>query len=80
MNLRLLASFDCETWIVDHVTGDTKQIALGIGPEGGWLPFEIEQFEQAGFRQAKLGTWTLGVEVALAVALGQIEQARTVSK
>lgn len=46
---------------------------FAIGPEGGWLPFELEYMEQAGFRQFSLGRRILRVEHAVTAALSQME-------
>lgn len=53
-----------------------SHIMLAIGPEGGWVPFERELLQQAGFTPTNLGPWTLRVETAVAVALGQVELLR----
>jgi RsmE family RNA methyltransferase len=45
---------------------------LAIGPEGGWVPFEMELFAAAGFRPVGLGPWTLRVEMALVAAIAQV--------
>lgn len=55
-------------------------VMLAIGPEGGWVPFERELLQRAGFIPVKLGPWTLRVETAVAVALGQIELLRRMSE
>lgn len=52
---------------------DNKNIVMALGPEGGWVPFEIELMESLGFKQVKLGNWILRVEHALTSALAQLE-------
>ena len=47
-----------------------------IGPEGGWVPFEIELMERSGFARCTLGRWTLRVETAVTAVLSQIELIR----
>jgi 16S rRNA (uracil1498-N3)-methyltransferase len=47
-------------------------IALAIGPEGGWLPREVETLVARGFTPVSLGPAILRVETALAAALGQL--------
>ncbi len=49
---------------------------LAIGPEGGWVPFEIQLLEQHGFTPFSLGPRSLRVEVALPYALGAISRSR----
>ena len=44
---------------------------LIIGPEGGFIPFEVEQLKQAGATPARLGPRTLRVETALQAILGR---------
>ena len=45
---------------------------LAIGPEGGWVQFELELLEARGFLPFSLGPRPLRVEVALPYALGAI--------
>lgn len=42
-----------------------------IGPEGGFVPFELELAEQMGARRVQLGSRILSVDTALATALAQ---------
>ncbi len=52
---------------------DGKQaITLAIGPEGGFLDYEIQQFERAGFQTCHLGERILRVENAIPVLLGRL--------
>ena len=51
-----------------------ERAVLAIGPEGGWVPFEIELLSAAGFVPASFGTRPLRVEVAVAVLLGALGQ------
>lgn len=45
---------------------------VAIGPEGGWVPFEVELFRAHGFLPFSLGPRALRVEVAVAYALGSL--------
>ena len=45
---------------------------IAIGPEGGWVPFELELLRSQGFTAFTLGLRTLRVEVAVAYVLGAI--------
>ena len=49
-----------------------SRVLLAIGPEGGWVQFEIELLESRGFLPFTLGPRPLRVEVALPFALGAI--------
>lgn len=53
--------------------GDGRAV-LAIGPEGGWVPFEIELLEAHGFKPVRLGPRPLRVEVAVAYALGALSR------
>ena len=48
------------------------RVVLAIGPEGGWVDFELRLLEARGFLPFKLGPRPLRVEVALPYALGAI--------
>ncbi|MEW5741748.1 MAG: 16S rRNA (uracil(1498)-N(3))-methyltransferase [Myxococcota bacterium] len=54
----------------------TPRTVIAIGPDGGWVPFEVELFMQAGFRPFSLGPRVLRVEVAVPFALGALGSAR----
>ncbi len=47
--------------------------ALAIGPEGGFIPFEIDCLEQRGFRPSSFGPAPLRVESALSYITGQLD-------
>jgi RsmE family RNA methyltransferase len=51
-------------------SGGRKVVA--IGPEGGWVPFEVELLRAHGFLPFSLGPRVLRVEVAVAYALGSL--------
>lgn len=48
---------------------------VAIGPDGGWVPFELELLAAQGFAPFSLGPRALRVDVATVAALAQIEQA-----
>ncbi|MCD6249753.1 MAG: 16S rRNA (uracil(1498)-N(3))-methyltransferase [candidate division Zixibacteria bacterium] len=74
--LKLLADGDESNLLYTVCDGHESRIALAIGPEGGWVPFEIELMQSVGFRRFTLGRWTLRVEHAVTAALSQIELLR----
>jgi 16S rRNA (uracil1498-N3)-methyltransferase len=45
---------------------------VAIGPEGGWVPFEIDLLRKQGFLPFSLGPRPLRVEVAVSYALGAL--------
>jgi len=50
----------------------TGAITLAIGPEGGWVPYEVELLEKAGLQTVQLGTRILRVETAVTALLGRL--------
>jgi RsmE family RNA methyltransferase len=44
-------------------------VLLAIGPEGGWVDFELDLFEAAGFRCVHMGPRILRTDVALVAAV-----------
>ena len=49
---------------------------VAIGPEGGWIPYEVELLEQHGFGRFTLGAHILRVDTAVPYVVGQVELAR----
>jgi RsmE family RNA methyltransferase len=45
---------------------------LAIGPEGGWIPAELESLRKAGFEVVGLGPRILRVETAVAALVGRL--------
>ena len=72
-SLKLLPHPECRSDLREVFQQEAQQIILAVGPEGGWVPFEIDLMKEAGFKPFKLGPWILKVETALAAAMGQIE-------
>ena len=59
---------------------NNTSLLVAIGPEGGWVPFELEFMESHGFQQFTLGRWVLRVETAVAGLLNQIELLKMISR
>ncbi len=55
----------------------TERVALAVGPEGGWVPFEVEMLGRFGFHPLSIGPRILRVETAIPTLLGHIEARRT---
>jgi RsmE family RNA methyltransferase len=50
----------------------TGRVALAVGPEGGWVPFEIELLAGLGFRPVSLGPRVLRVETVVPLLVGML--------
>lgn len=48
------------------------RVLLAVGPEGGWVPFELELLRARGFVPFSVGPRILRVEVAVPLLLGQV--------
>ena len=74
------ALFPKRNRLVAHPAAASTQASapavLAVGPEGGWVPFELELLAKHGFAPFTLGPRTLRVEVALPYALGAISRSR----
>lgn len=47
-------------------------ITLAIGPEGGWLPYEVDKLVAAGLQPVQLGERILRVETAVTALIGRL--------
>ena len=52
----------------------SRRMVLAIGPDGGWVPFELDLLRSHGFTVFGLGPRTLRVEVAVPYALGTLRK------
>ena len=57
----------------------TNRILLAIGPEGGWVDFEINSFEKQGFQSFEMGPRILKVDTAVSTLLAQIDLLRNIA-
>ena len=54
----------------------SQRVVLAVGPEGGFVPYEIDALQSAGFRGVSMGERTLRVETATVALLSQIDLLR----
>ena len=56
-----------------------QKTLLAIGPEGGWVDYEIEKFKKVGIKPFSMGPRILRVDTAVPALLSQIELLRSVA-
>jgi 16S rRNA (uracil1498-N3)-methyltransferase len=54
--------------LADILQSEPSEVALAVGPEGGWSDEELSWFRQAGWLAASLGNTILRAETAAIVA------------
>ncbi len=58
---------------------EAERVVIAIGPEGGWIDYELEHWSRLGFASITLGPWVLRVEHALTASLAQVSMLTTKS-
>ena len=75
--VRLIAHPDTDQFLFDAAPSPAGQRAiLAIGPEGGWVDFEIEKFKAQGLIPFSMGPRILRVDSAVPALLSQIDLLR----
>jgi RsmE family RNA methyltransferase len=54
--------------------GDAGRVLLAIGPEGGWVDYEVQKFGEAGFLSCTIGERILKVDTAVVALHARISQ------
>ncbi|MBI5547495.1 MAG: 16S rRNA (uracil(1498)-N(3))-methyltransferase [Deltaproteobacteria bacterium] len=63
--------------LTEELTGrQSERAVVAIGPEGGWIPYEVEMLEARGFARFSLGPRILRVDVAVPYVIAQLDLAR----
>jgi 16S rRNA (uracil1498-N3)-methyltransferase len=65
----VLAESETALSLASSLTQAHGRIILAIGPEGGWIPGELDKFTQSGWKSATLGPTILRAETAAMAAL-----------
>lgn len=74
--LGLVAHPGSPTRLADLTLAGDQAVTVALGPEGGFLPFEVELLEAAGMRPVALGPRILRVETAVVAVLANLELLR----
>jgi 16S rRNA (uracil1498-N3)-methyltransferase len=70
----LLAHPFTEQTLSKSISGTKEKILYAVGPEGGWVDFEVEKFLAAGMRPFSLGSRILKVDTAMVAIHSRISQ------
>lgn len=74
----LIADPAGEYRLVNVVGEKTGRILLAVGPEGGWVPYEVQKFREQGFLSCSIGERILKVDTAIIALHATITAAREI--
>ncbi|MBU4263986.1 MAG: 16S rRNA (uracil(1498)-N(3))-methyltransferase [Proteobacteria bacterium] len=57
-----------------------QRVVIAIGPEGGWVDFEIDKFQSLGFQTFSMGPRILRVDSAVPALLAQLNLLRQINR
>ena len=76
----LLAHPNGEQQLGNVIGCKNSRIALAVGPEGGWVDYEVKKFQKQGFHSCTIGERILKVDTAVIALHARISALREVSK
>lgn len=75
--IKLIAHPESDRFLFEQVPAPlSSRVLLAIGPEGGWVEYEIDKFRQQGFLPFSLGPRILRLDTAVPALLAQIDLLR----
>lgn len=78
--VRLIAHPDSNRYLFEAAPRPAgRRVLLAIGPEGGWVDFEVEKFKNQGLIPFSMGPRILRVDSAVPALLSQIDLLRRMS-
>ncbi|MCZ7592029.1 MAG: 16S rRNA (uracil(1498)-N(3))-methyltransferase [Kiritimatiellae bacterium] len=72
--LRFVAHPTAKTSVAEISHSASGRVLLAIGPEGGWVPFELELLAEHGFTAVHFGARTLRSDTACIAAIATVTQ------
>jgi RsmE family RNA methyltransferase len=72
----LIAHPGSSSTLKNVITTRPERILLAVGPEGGWIDYEIERFSECGFTSFSLGERILKVDTAVVALHARLSERR----
>ncbi len=73
-NSLVIAHPDSKKTLPQCLSEDEGKVLYAVGPEGGWVDFEVEKFRKAGLQSFSIGSRILKVDTAVVSIHGRISQ------